>query len=217
MSKQNNVEIVDLDEFFESCRHKNKLESSYYWCLRRLDNIKDIPYYIKWTFQKIFRSHHTSDLELIGFDYHLAKIVFKKIRAFRKAEKSGIPLSFFPEGIQYRLKEGGPNDLAEKVARERLNKFLHDVELAWKIKCTDLYDTKKLSKLFNEYDLIDVYGVFGKCRLNRFLKVDDSKYKFNSPEYGAYIKETCELHRLIDNVAKEGMKEFVKYYDTLWL
>jgi len=53
--------------------------------------IKNFVFKIKCILQKIFRTHHTSDAELWNLDYHLAKILYKKIKAFKKMERHGFP------------------------------------------------------------------------------------------------------------------------------
>lgn len=46
-------------------------------------------YKIKWFFQRLFRGY--SDCDLWNLDYHLAKIILKRLKAFKKMERKGIP------------------------------------------------------------------------------------------------------------------------------
>ena len=74
-----------MQELFEDYKSK------WWYFIYKIPLMKDE---IKWFFQKIFRKHHTSDLELWNLHVYLSKIIYKKLKAFRKMPRMGYPASF---------------------------------------------------------------------------------------------------------------------------
>lgn len=56
---------------------------------RFLEKIEGMFLNIKWFLQKIFKSHHCSDIDLINFNDYLADIIYKKLKAFKNAWLKG--------------------------------------------------------------------------------------------------------------------------------
>ncbi|MFW6002598.1 MAG: hypothetical protein ACOCQD_04595, partial [archaeon] len=56
--------------------------------------IKDFFRTIKYTFQKLVRKHHTSNMELWNLHAHLAKIIYPKFKAFKEMKQHGYPADF---------------------------------------------------------------------------------------------------------------------------
>lgn len=70
---------------------KNKIKNIFNnitdFCLFIWRKSENIFYEIKWFIQKISRlDHHCSDSDLIDLDCHLAKIIYKKLKAFRNTQ-----------------------------------------------------------------------------------------------------------------------------------
>jgi hypothetical protein len=82
-----------LDHMFEEEEKENpvwRFLTTIFW-YRTIRRIPDVLRSVKWFFQRIVRSHHSSDCDLWGLDNHLTPIIFKKLVAFRKQPLHGYP------------------------------------------------------------------------------------------------------------------------------
>lgn len=105
---------MDLKDLFE--RDASLYKQYVWWPLWRFFNIRDLYLNIKWFFQRLFRGY--SDLDLWSLDQHLATIILKRIKAFRKQELHGYPAQFHHDFENSVPKEY--HDLAPEVYWEEI-------------------------------------------------------------------------------------------------
>lgn len=60
----------------------NKLLDFYFWCCRKMGDIKILPKIIKWKIQRMNRGY--SDCDVFGFDYYLSEIILGGLKQLRK-------------------------------------------------------------------------------------------------------------------------------------
>lgn len=81
-------------------RHdRTKWENIWWWITiifwhRSIGKIPDFFREIKWAFQRVFRSHHSSDRDIWGLHDHLTPILLGKLKAFRASPLHGHPCTF---------------------------------------------------------------------------------------------------------------------------
>ena len=75
---------------------------SAFWFLVR--EIPLFPKHTKWNIQKLFRGY--SDCDLWGLDSHLAEIIVKRLKAFRKMERHSMPCDFFKNASDEDFEKG---------------------------------------------------------------------------------------------------------------
>jgi len=119
-------------------------------------------YDVKYFFQRIIRKHHSADIDLWGLDYHLARIILPKLKAFRSRDLHGHPASFcdwdenigiskedydknFKEGVYV----GGGQDAWLKTLDEMIYAFEY-------LLYSDSFD-KKQKQFFEKYGYLDPY------------------------------------------------------------
>ena len=84
--------LKPVSEFMDEIdkNYKHTWYKSAFWFLVR--EIPNLPKTIKWRTQRLFRGY--SDCDLWGLDEHLAKLIVKRLKAFRKIKRHGIPCDF---------------------------------------------------------------------------------------------------------------------------
>jgi len=200
--------------------------------------IPDVFYDIKYLCQKTFKKSHTSDIELWNLDYYLAKIICRKLTAYRNADRVGYPCDFCDW-------EDGDSSLGTKEEYEKAkaegkyvgggfdgwNKTLDEMILGfeWVIADGDLNDKKKK----------DFYKKYGYKDPER--KTDDNlswsyTYKSNNSvmtcgelldlsleenkkyellgKYKVYYDDKLQIE--ISTRARKGVELFGKYFGSLW-
>ena len=93
---------------------------------------------IKWVFQRLFRGY--SDSDLFDLDCHLAKLILKRLYAFKKANKPGLP---------YDKKKG--DFLTSEEWDELFDSMIWSLEYIISGRWFDLSDNLKIDKDLERY------------------------------------------------------------------
>src|SRR6056297_3434778 len=197
--------------------------------------IRDFSHEIKWFFQKIFRKHHTSDVELWNLHSRLAKIIYPKLKAFKAMKRMGYPGDFveYDENAWKSKKEydkaiangklsGGGPEKWEEILDEIIFAFeylLHDEDekniknfySKWNIKDPHEKVEKNLSHSY-WYDLQDGGGMMtGEPLTDEEMKERGCTFrKKDSMYYNVKIEMEYSTR------AKKGFELFGKYFMSLW-
>ena len=219
----------DIDEGEEKLTLTLKFERFFY---RRGECIKNAFRYIKYTFQKTTRHHHTSDIELWNLDGALAKYLYKKIKAFRDMKRNGYP-SYFSEYCENEWKSKGDYEKAIYEGKiggggsEAWDKTLDHILMAleYTVYVKDIFGEKKRANEWYEKNgfknphakIPENLQVYYEYRMTpAYLKEqedDDPRLK----EFGGLdlwcLSDESDLH--IKSPEKyELMKERCHYYDV---
>ena len=150
-----------------------------------LKNPKYVFKKIIWFFQRIFRGY--SNCDLWGLDYHLAKLILKRLIAFRKMNKAGIPCCLFSkEEIEYDFKED-KTDLWNEIIDKMIWSF--------------------------EYVLSD-YGMDMEKIMS--FKDKENIIKDSVQASIDNIIYNKELHEKYSKQYEEGMQLFSEHFANLW-
>jgi hypothetical protein len=185
--------------------------------------VNELPYNIKYFFQKIYRKEHVSDCDFWSLDYHLAKIIYPKLKYFKNSRRVGYPIDFceFDENAWRTKKEyddaikkgeitgGGP-----KEWENTLDKILFS--FAWRL--SDGLD-------LNKKDFRWMHRQIGVILKNERKKILGNKKEINelisewrNSSYKGYsiYNYPRNLHKKMDDISFEGTKLFGKYFWSLW-
>jgi hypothetical protein len=121
---------------------------------------------IKYTFQKLLRPYHASDIDLWNLDGHMAKVLCPKLIAYKKMKRHGYPRAF----IEYFKNEWESKDEYDNAIREdkikgggpeAWEKVLDEIIFAfeWHLYCKDTLGTDKHGiKFFEKYGYKNPYA-----------------------------------------------------------
>lgn len=140
---------------------------------------------IKWFFEKIFKGYNR--VELWDLEYYLAKMILKRLKAFRAMDRMGVPGNFVKE-------DGEPDsDAWDETLDKMIFAFQHIVwgngmsdECTYKDEIWVPCEPKKV-KLIQNFKPITI----------------DTEY---NREKDDYYNKKCE----------EGLKLFAEYFQGLW-
>ena len=145
---QENEEKSFLDYMLEDMREKEnpilRWISIYFWH-RPTTMIGDFFRGIKWSLQRFFRSHHSSDRDIWDLHSHLAPILLGKLKAFRASPLHGYPSCFSDWDEKYGC---GPYDKEEYDKAVEEGHILGGGFEAW---------LKTLDKMIFAFDFLTYY------------------------------------------------------------
>lgn len=190
------MEIKFAPSFFEDLKYM----------LSPMHKIETFFCNIKYFFQKVFRKHHTSDLELWNLYSHIAKIILPKLKTFRKMKKNGYPAIFSEyEDDNWESK----NKYDEYIASGKLiggglkkwNEILDEMIFAFEYilyKDSDDHNTEYLKKK---------YGDWTEKKPENLKKLKCLNYEYYYDEkLDAKLQKRCD----------EGLILFAKHFQSMW-
>jgi len=163
-------------------------------------------YNTKRLIQKIFRKYHCSDFDLWSLDYHLAKIILPKLKAYRNKSRGGYPGIF----VEWNNNCGfDKNEYDDARARgtimgggeKRWDEYLDEMIFAFEYIIVDDGCNTVLEKKFKEK-----YGDWND---------EIPENKIDSTLCGGFYYNK-ELHNKIINRCENGLKLFGKHFRDLW-
>jgi len=197
--------------------------------------VENFFYGIKYSFQKLTRPYHASDLDLWNLDGFMAKILYPKILAYKKMERHGYPSNFseynknewkskdeYENAVkQGKIKGGGP-EAWEKVIDEIIFAF------EWHLYCKDSIGTdKRAIKFFEKYGYKNPYAETEENKSMSYIYHMSEKYINEQIEKSPGLKEfggldpkclsdECDLHiKEPENYSLIG--ESIHYSDTHYI
>lgn len=156
--------------------------------IQEKEMIKEIRYFfrkIKWIFQKIFRGYN--DVDLWNLNYHLAELILKRLKAFRKMDKNGVPAEFAPKHHEGEIDMAAWNEALDKM----IWSFQHV-----------LYDYG------SEEDCPYKDDIWHKCE-------PYPAFPFFDPDFKLDVKFSMADHEEYHARYEDGMKLFAKYFSNL--
>lgn len=192
--------VHDLEELFDD--RDDPLRTRVYWAARRfwanhwLCNPDNVYRKIKWAYQRVARGW--DDRVVWSVDSWLDDIMPAILRQLKK-EKHGTPMQVFPTGPRYKLKDGNPNKLAEKIAIRRWEKILDQIIAGF-----------EASKRIKDHDYEDELGRMPFRRPKNVCKPCWKKIR-----HQRYLLER-ELVKRDTKIFKKGMALFAEHYWSLW-
>jgi len=146
-----------IDYMIEDGDHKISIFTKIKW---KIEKIGHAYRCVKWSSQRVFRTHHASDCDLWGLSEHLAPIILGKLQAFKNMPRHGYP-SFFSD---YCKEEWGSKEEYEDAVAK--GKVTGGDEEAW---------NKVLDEMIFAFEFITYYEAKDKKR-DRMLKKYGLKY-----------------------------------------
>jgi hypothetical protein len=161
---------------------------------------KSISYNFKrliyWNIQTLFFGYN--DCDLWGLDYHLAKVILKRLKAFRKMKKNGTPMCINPD-----------DNLTDEERIDKWNKIIDT--MIWSFEYVTVYgygtDYPCVYITIKEPDSKAPIGI--PCE-------DNPKLNSFNPDWLGEYKFDEQLHNELYDRYKLGMNNFAKYFCNLW-
>ncbi len=196
-------------------------------------HIKEIPFETKMLFQKIFRKHHTSNVELWNLNDHLAKIILPKLVAFREAKINSYPMAFsdWSENNGWTEEEYHNLRMSGEIVgggvegwKKALDEMIYAFEYSRYSECGN---NKKEDYFYKKYGYIDPHKDPSAERVNYEYLTEDGMicwsdepdlvekkgYKFIKKDSYIYNSETAKT--MAERAAK-GYELFGRYFQSLW-
>lgn len=153
--------------------------------------LKDCYYSCKYFFQKLFRSNHLSDSEIMNTHLSILRSIEKRLRAFMRIKDLGVPLAV--------------KDI------EEWNRILREILFAVTYYALDEnFHTKKGRKFLKEYNYEDPYKEIPENK--RTLTINEDS---DSPSTSVYYCNQT-LIEAMNLRAIEGLELFRKHLMDLW-
>jgi len=197
--------------------------------------IENFFYGIKYSFQKLIRPYHASDLELWNLDGLMAKMLYPKILAYKKMNRHGYPGDFseyhknewkskdeYDNAVKEgKIKGGGP-EAWEKVLDEIIFAF------EWHLHFKDSIGTDKQAiKFFEKYGYKNPYAETEENKSVSYIYHMSEKYINEQNEESPDLKEfgglapvcmsdECDLH-IKEPDKYSFVRERVYYMDTHYI
>jgi hypothetical protein len=198
--------------------------------------VHDLPCEIKYFFQKILRKEHVSDCDFWSLDFHLAKIIYPKLKYFRNSKRSGYPIDFsefdnggwrtkkeYEEEIKSGKITGGGSDEWDRTLDKILFSF------AWRLSDGYVLNKKDFRWMHRQIGVIlkeKREKILGdkKQKTKKLLKLATKEIdelildwkNSNYKKYSIYNSYSRKLHRKMESIAYEYSKLFGKYFWSLW-
>lgn len=137
---------MDEEKILEEKEYKRRWYKTAFWFVVR--EFPHIPLYIKWKFQRLFRGY--SDCDLWGLPEHFSKFLLKRLKAFRKMEKHGVP------GCLVQSEKNGDIDEAAEKWNTIIDKMIYAFDYVLyndtRFCRAENYDTKKEEEKYSKYE-----------------------------------------------------------------
>ena len=205
---------------------------------RSIRKVPEMLRRVKWFFQRMFRSYHSSDCDLWGLHDHLAPIILGKLKAFRAYPLHGYPAYFcdYDENSGWESKEKYDEALAKgEVAGGEFDAWLKTLdEMIFAFDFITYYECfdKRRDKMLKRYGLeyphkkipenrrvhyVYKYGEGDdECTMTSHLPPDhpenkDRKYLGEDISYYNFDLEQKYYERV-----QKGLELFAKHFMSLW-
>jgi hypothetical protein len=175
---------------------------------------------IKWSFQKIYRRNHASDCDLWGLDYHLAEVIYPKLKAFRNINLHGHPCDFSDEDKENGVPAGEVGGGLEKW-KETIDEMLFAFEFMF-VDSDDKHYKKIIKEFKNKWGDWHEEKPENKQEMKWFQCKDKENRDFISTEgEGEPVSQwdfyyDSKLHQQLAERAQKGLELFGKYFWNLW-
>jgi hypothetical protein len=174
--------------------------------------IKNFLNEFKWSIQRIYRKNNCADADLWSLDFCLAKIILKKLRAFREHKLYGHPCDFctwedLKNTGQYKNKKKYLTAIKNgKIMGGGFNKWIETID-----------------KMIFAFEFILSEQGYKKEKAKFVIKYGDWEEKIEKNKQESHIFKKPYIYYFNENMynefnmrTDEGLNLFAKYFQNLW-